>query len=359
MTNGYLIESIVKQENRINPYVQALVGLLILTGLYFAILYSFLLFHSLAEIFSILVAFSVFIIAWNSRRTIDNNYLFLIGVAYLAIGFLDLMHTFAYKGMGIIPDYGGNSATQLWIGTRYLESLSLLGGLIFMKKRLSSTLLIFIYLATAATILLMIFYWHIFPNCFVPGSGLTPFKVGSEYAISAVLLIAVGMLWKRRFEFDRFVFTNLFFSILMTVLSELAFTFYVSVYGLSNLLGHFFKMISFYLVYRAIVETGLRKPYDLIYRKLKTSEHNLKCERDQLKKKIQEIKVLSGLLPICAYCNKIRDDSGYWNQLETYINEHSMAKFSHSVCPDCEVDFFKNYNQRRFSQNDSNMLRAK
>ncbi len=49
----------------------------------------------------------------------------------------------------------------------------------------------------------------------------------------------------------------------------------------------------------------------------------------------EKIKVLGGLLPICSSCKKIRDDEGYWNQIESYIRDHSEADFSHSICPDC------------------------
>lgn len=63
----------------------------------------------------------------------------------------------------------------------------------------------------------------------------------------------------------------------------------------------------------------------------KKLEENLR----QLKDAFSEIKTLSGLLPICAVCKKIRDDSGYWHQIEQYIRTHSDADFSHSVCPDC------------------------
>lgn len=55
----------------------------------------------------------------------------------------------------------------------------------------------------------------------------------------------------------------------------------------------------------------------------------------QLQKVIGEVKQLSGLLPICASCKKIRDDKGYWNQIETYIRDRSEAEFSHGICPDC------------------------
>jgi hypothetical protein len=54
-----------------------------------------------------------------------------------------------------------------------------------------------------------------------------------------------------------------------------------------------------------------------------------------LRDALSQIKTLSGLIPICASCKKIRDDKGYWNQLETFIQEHSEAEFSHGICPDC------------------------
>jgi hypothetical protein len=64
-------------------------------------------------------------------------------------------------------------------------------------------------------------------------------------------------------------------------------------------------------------------------------ERELVHERNELQKALSEIKTMSGLLPICASCKKIRDDKGYWNQIESYIREHSEAKFSHSICPPC------------------------
>jgi len=55
----------------------------------------------------------------------------------------------------------------------------------------------------------------------------------------------------------------------------------------------------------------------------------------ELQKTLSEVKTLNGLLPICSHCKKIRDDKGYWNQIESYIHDHSEAKFSHSICQEC------------------------
>ncbi len=56
----------------------------------------------------------------------------------------------------------------------------------------------------------------------------------------------------------------------------------------------------------------------------------------ELQDALEEVKTLSGLLPICAWCKKIRDDTGYWNQIEIYIRDHSDADFTHSICPECK-----------------------
>jgi PAS domain S-box-containing protein len=70
-------------------------------------------------------------------------------------------------------------------------------------------------------------------------------------------------------------------------------------------------------------------------------------EREKLIRELQEalakIRVLSGFIPICAGCKKIRDDQGYWNQLEAYIQSHSEAQFSHGVCPDCAAALYPDY----------------
>lgn len=61
----------------------------------------------------------------------------------------------------------------------------------------------------------------------------------------------------------------------------------------------------------------------------------LQTRNEELSAALKNVKQLSGLLPICAHCKKLRDDKGYWNQLESYISEHSDVRFSHGICPDC------------------------
>ena len=62
---------------------------------------------------------------------------------------------------------------------------------------------------------------------------------------------------------------------------------------------------------------------------------------EELKDALMRVKTLSGLLPICSYCKKIRDDQNYWQQVESYVGKHSEAQFSHSICPECYQEHIK------------------
>ena len=257
-------------------YVSISLSVSILVGLYLTTFYHYLLFHSLAELFSIVVISAMFLIAWNSRKYIENSYLMFIAIAYLFIAGLDLLHTLSYKGMAIFTDYDFY-ANQLWIAARYMESMSLLAAFAFFhtRKPLKPQTIFLIYTVISALLVSSIFYWKIFPICFIEGSGLTPFKKISEYIICAILVADIWLLNRHREKFQQNVFHALIWSLIFTIISELAFTFYISNYGFSNLVGHYFKIFSFYLIYKAIIETGIVRPYDLIFRELVLKEKNL------------------------------------------------------------------------------------
>ena len=76
-------------------------------------------------------------------------------------------------------------------------------------------------------------------------------------------------------------------------------------------------------------------------------KHKMESEREELLQRLQkallDVKKLSGLLPICSACKKIRDDKGYWNQLEGYIQEHSEAEFTHGICPECAKKLYPEF----------------
>ncbi len=254
----------------------------VLFGLWVVGEYNYLLFHTIAEIFSIVVAFGIFALAWNSRRFAENSYLPFVGMAYLFVAGIDLLHTLAFKGMGVFESQGSNLATQLWVSARYVESASLLLATILIDQKLRVKLTLGGYAVLTALLLASIFYWGVFPTCYAEGQGLTAFKKISEYVICLILLASILMLLRQRRAFEAHILYLLIASVGVTIASELAFTLYINVEGLPNLIGHYLKIISFYLIYRAIIQTGLTKPFTLLLRDLKRSEEALKAAKENL-----------------------------------------------------------------------------
>ena len=448
-----------------------ILGVSLLLFLFVVSRYNYLLFHTLAEFFSITIAWSLFIVVWHTRYLSDNPAFAFIGISYLFIGLIDLVHTLSYGGMGVIAkEWGANPATQLWIAGRLMQSVSLLIFSMLFSRHVRFYAVLVAYSVITASIFVSIFYLKIFPDCYVEGTGLTPFKIISEYIICLILLAAWLLLHHKRGHLDPAVYRLMAFSVGLTACGELAFTFYVGIYGLSNLVGHYFKILSYFLVYLALVRSSLTKPYMTLFRNLNESKkkfkslfdemisgaalHEIVCDEegkpidyrflnvnssferltglckkdvtgktvmevlpetesywietyglvaltgkpskfeyfskeldkhfevrayspkhgqfvalfndvtdkknsemekdkiiDELQKAVKEIRTLRGILPICSYCKKIRDDTGYWNQLEAYIRDHSNAEFSHSICQECAKKYYPDMDL--YGENDS------
>ncbi|MDE2585525.1 MAG: hypothetical protein KGN39_09015, partial [Betaproteobacteria bacterium] len=274
---------------QVHPRIAISVGaafafLVLLFGVHLTSHYNYLLFHSVAELFSIFIAVTVFIIAINCWNYIRNQYVLFVGLGYLFVGIIDLLHTLSYKGMPIFTDYD-YYAPQFWIAARYLESLSMLMGFGYLMsgRRVHLPLVIGAFSLITTALVASILYFKVFPVCFVAGKGLTPFKVVSEYLICGLLLTSIFLLWRQKRAFDPRVYVFLQASLGLMVLMELCFTLYVSdtMSDAFNEIGHLVKIAAFYLVYKAVIVTGLRDPIRLLFRDLKESEESL-LEAQQL-----------------------------------------------------------------------------
>lgn len=89
------------------------------------------------------------------------------------------------------------------------------------------------------------------------------------------------------------------------------------------------------LLFVTLVAYGLEAAREKYINLLVEEQKKLTTEKQNLESALGEIKTLSGLIPICSHCKKIRDDKGYWQQVEVYVRKHSTADFSHGICPDC------------------------
>ncbi|MHA2364549.1 MAG: MASE3 domain-containing protein [Candidatus Hodarchaeales archaeon] len=246
-----------------NELVWGLIGLI---SLFIISLHNYLLFHSFVEMFSIFVACGIFVVIWQDRHSDNNKFFLLIGIGYLFIGGFDFLHTLAYKGMGIFPEtnVSANLATQLWIVTRYLESITLLIGIFIIglsthskiREKITPSMILGGYIFISSLILLSIFTWKLFPVCYIDGEGLSNFKIISEYVIIGILVIVAVNYYLKRDYFDESVLFLLLVAVIFTIVAEFCFTLYLNVYGLPNLIGHYSKIISFYAIFKGIVQAN-------------------------------------------------------------------------------------------------------
>ncbi|MBS3767837.1 MAG: GGDEF domain-containing protein [Candidatus Cloacimonetes bacterium] len=261
-----------------------LIAVLVIAILFLIAFNNYLMFYSIVEMFSIVFAFCIFILTWNARNLIKNQYILFMGVAFFFIGSLDLLHMLSYKGMSVFPNTGSNLSTQLWIASRYVEAITFALAPVFIKKRLKPFFQLLIYSLAFLLIMLSIFSWQIFPDCFINNSGLTSFSLISEYAISLIFVLAIFLLYRHRKKFTSYIYRLLIAALILMIIAELSFTFYIDIYDISNFAGYIFRMISIFLIFLALAKTGFKDPYRAIFKKLRESRRELKkmAHRDTL-----------------------------------------------------------------------------
>jgi PAS domain S-box-containing protein len=271
---------------------------LIISGiLYMISLENYLLFRIIVSLFNVIIAYMVFIIVWKSKTVSENRYLTFIGTALFFIACLGFLRAFSYEKMDVFPGYGANLPVQLWIAIRYLVSISFFVAPLFFIRASGSEKrnvkpvensqfaqnMFIVYTAITAVLLLLIFKYRNFPDCYIEGSGLTDFKIFSEYLISFLFLGSVVLLYRKRDRFEKHVFRILIAAIVASILAELSLIHYTNTEELLNFIGQTFNALSFYLIYIAIVETGFDEPCSLLFRELKFREEALRRETDFLK----------------------------------------------------------------------------
>ena len=245
-----------------------LVAALLLAGLSFV---NFLWFHTLAELFAIIVGGALYLIAHHSFALNRNAFLLFVAQGLFWAAAIDLAHTLAYSGMGLVHGDDPNPATQLWLCARLLEAATLLVAPRYLDGRRLEPWT-FAAFGTAAASAVGLVFADALPAAFVPGSGLTAAKIAGEYLVIGLLVLAALGLRRRRATLDGQLYLTLMAVIGLTIVSEFAFTRYVSVYGLSNLVGHICKFWAYWLVLMAVSRWMLAEPFRSLAREANSFE---------------------------------------------------------------------------------------
>lgn len=255
-----------------------MLGLLIIVSRYNATL-----FHGMAEVFSIAVAWALFMLVWNARRFINNDALLLLGSAYLFIGFIDLLHVLALLRQDLFFDaLAADLPTQLRLAGRYMEGLALLLFALVLGRGLRPFIGLLFWAGMTLFLLGVIFYWRVGPVIYLDGGGATSFRFWSEFVVCLFLLAALAALFRRRGLLDVKVYGLISLAVIASLAAESTFIFQGDVDVHSNVVGHLLKIISYMFVYLALIRSGLIRPFDLLYRNLEREKAELLTTRQHL-----------------------------------------------------------------------------
>ncbi len=226
---------------------------------------NYLAFHVLAELVSVTVAFAALIVATTSQTFKRNDFLVYIAIAMGWCALIDLAHTLVFRGMGLLPGNSANPATQLWVGARYLQALGMATAPWFLRRQVRAGVAHLAFGLATVGIIGTVSSGH-FPDAYVDGQGLTPFKVYSEYVIILLFVAALARMWRSAARIPQPVLLSLTTALVAMILSEFSFTRYVGVYATANMVGHLLKIVATWFVFLALIYWSLRTPYSLLER---------------------------------------------------------------------------------------------
>lgn len=269
---GNLVNSISK---KLKIPIVFIISTFIFLSLFYVSRINYVLFHSLLEITILVIGICLMIIAIITKDISDNYYYTFMGVSYGFVAIINLFHFFSYKGSGIIH-VSTDIPTQLWIIQRYFEVVSILISFNYLNKKVKIKKVMAVEGILVTSLLLMVFIFKIFPVCYIEGQGLTPFKVISEY-ITALMLAYSIFLYSKNMNHKRIKDNSylLIISMIFKIFSGLAFVIYISVYDMSNFIGHIFNFISYIFIYKALIDTLIKDPYKVLFQELKEKLENV------------------------------------------------------------------------------------
>jgi len=205
-----------------------------------------------------LAAASVFVMAWTLRRTANNRTMLVLGIGLLIVCLVDFGHTLSYQGMpNFVTPSSPEKAINFWLAARFIAALTILAVALLPAGHLGTDRIL--GLLGAGLCLAAMIYWvglfrsELLPRTFIEGQGLTAFKVGFEYFLGAIFAVSAILLYRRRQESSSVDFIWLAVAAWVQGLAEMFFTLYADVSDIFNLLGHLYKVIAYFMIYRAVV----------------------------------------------------------------------------------------------------------
>ncbi len=223
---------------------------------------NMLTFHTLAELFSVVVGVLMMVIAWNTYRFTENNFLLYIGIGYFWVAVLDTWHTLTVGGLPFLNYTNAEVTLHFWIYARFFEALLLFTAPLLLRRKLNYGRMMFA--CAALTVLIVWAAISLREPVMMTAEGLSGYKVAAEYIIMALLCTAFLVYYHYRHQFSNDVLYYILAALVLKVIAEFCFTLYGNFFDVAFIVGHLFKFLSFWMIYLAIVRTTLARPFALL-----------------------------------------------------------------------------------------------
>jgi signal transduction histidine kinase/DNA-binding response OmpR family regulator len=220
-------------------------------------------FHSLAELFTVVIGISLYLVAVQTFTFTSNRYLLIVAVGFFWSSVIDIFHTLTYEGMGHASSYPPDTPPLLWMCARSLQVVAFLVAPLWARTTWSSKYA-FAGFGLSGMIMTVAVFEGLLPVAWIAGSGLTPFKITWEWLLIGGYCIAALQLAQDKDNTKRSVRNALLMVMALGVATELCFTWYVAMYGLSNMLGHVLKLWAYWAMLLVISQHMLMRPKELL-----------------------------------------------------------------------------------------------
>lgn len=246
-----------------------LLGRLLPSGTLFASPESYLFFHTTIEFFSIIVSVMVFAVIWHVRQQTRNTPNLILGMGLLCVAILDFMHTLSYQGMpDLVTPAHPEKAINFWLAARIFSAATFLYVALVTQRSWSSRqswlILLMSVLLSIFISWLLLYHEQQMPRTFIPGEGLTPLKIITEYLLSLVYAVAAVLLFRRARQQAREDYLWLASAAWIQGVAELFFTLYDNVTDTFNMLGHVCKAMAYFMVYRGVFVYSIRSSFQYL-----------------------------------------------------------------------------------------------
>ncbi|WP_168188960.1 EAL domain-containing protein [Thiomicrorhabdus sediminis] len=256
--------------------IQLILGVIDITEQYTYVA-SYLSLHLAMEMVSVFISLMVFIVGWNVANHKLPSSLLLLSLIFFNVGIFDYFHAVSYGGM---PDFLSHNDVQkhlnFWMAARFISAFGLLLLAIYLVSKIELHLnrtAIFIASLTFTLVFLWLVIYRIdlMPVWFVEGQGLTDLKKNLEYVIIGMNVLTALILLTQLNRPRSLHVPLLIGAVLVTAMSELYFTWYSTMTGVYNIMGHLYKVVAYFMIYRAIVVEAI----DIPFNRLKESQETL------------------------------------------------------------------------------------